>query len=124
MGEPIRILDLAKDTITLSGFKPFEDIEIVFTGIRPGEKLFEELEMTEEKIAKTRHPKIFIGKIGTFPDEKVRNALKRLAVLSQNGCEQDLRTFFNELLPEAHLTVNSDTEIPSAEFVKNAVGSV
>ncbi len=124
MGEPIRILDLAKDTITLSGFKPFEDIDIVFTGIRPGEKLFEELEMSEEKIAKTRHPKIFVGKIGTYPDEKVRHALKRLALLSQEGCEQELRRFFNELLPEAHLTVNGDGGVSPAEFVKNAVGSV
>src|SRR5262245_64906070 len=69
MGEPVRILDLAKDTITLLGLKPFEDIEIVFTGIRPGEKLFEELEMTEGHLSKTRHPKIFIGKIEPYPDE-------------------------------------------------------
>ena len=123
MGEPVSILDLAKDTITLSGLKPFEDIDIVFTGIRPGEKLFEELEMTEEHLAKTRHPKIFIGKIGTYPDEKVRHALQQLAILSQDGREQDLRRFFNELLPEAHLTVTSDTVTPAAEFATSAAGS-
>jgi FlaA1/EpsC-like NDP-sugar epimerase len=122
MGEPVRILDLAKDTITLSGFKPFEDIDIIFTGIRPGEKLFEELEMTEEHLAKTRHPKIFIGKIGTYPDEKVRQALQKLAILSQDGREQDLRRFFNELLPEAHLTVTSDIVTPDPEFVTSAAG--
>ncbi len=123
MGEPVSILDLAKDTITLSGLKPFEDIDIVFTGIRPGEKLFEELEMTEEHLAKTRHPKIFIGKIGTYPDEKVRHALKRLAILSQDGREQDLRRFLNELLPEARLTVTSDAVTPVAEFVTSGAGS-
>jgi FlaA1/EpsC-like NDP-sugar epimerase len=122
MGEPVNILDLAKDTITLSGFKPFEDIDIVFTGIRPGEKLFEELETTEEHLAKTRHPKIFIGKIGTYPDEKVRQALQQLAILSQDGPEQDLRRFFNELLPEAHLTVTSDTVTPAAKFATSTVG--
>ena len=122
MGEPVNILDLAKDTITLSGLKPFEDIDIVFTGIRPGEKLFEELEMTEEHLAKTRHPKIFIGKIGTYPDEKVRHALLQLAILSQDGREQDLRRFFNELLPEAHLTVTSETVTPAAEFATSAAG--
>jgi FlaA1/EpsC-like NDP-sugar epimerase len=123
MGEPVSILDLAKDTITLSGLKPFEDIDIVFTGTRPGEKLFEELEMTEEHLAKTRHPKIFIGKIGTYPDEKVRHALQELTILSLDGREQDLRRFFNELLPEAHLTVTSDTVAPAAELATSVAGS-
>jgi FlaA1/EpsC-like NDP-sugar epimerase len=105
MGEPVSILDMAKDTITLSGLKPFEDINIVFTGIRPGEKLFEELEVDEASLTKTRHPKIFIGKIGIYPKESVRAALQRLASLSQNGHEQELRRFFNELLPEARLNI-------------------
>ena len=61
MGEPVRILDLARETIRLSGLQPGEDMEIVFTGLRPGEKLFEELEITGEQMSKTRHPKIFIG---------------------------------------------------------------
>ena len=108
MGEPVRILDLAKETITLSGLKPFEDIEIIFTGVRAGEKLFEELEMTEEHLAKTRHPKIFIGKIAAYPEAKVRGALMRLALLATNGQERELRRFFNELLPEARLRVESE----------------
>jgi FlaA1/EpsC-like NDP-sugar epimerase len=103
MGEPVRILDLAKDTITLSGLKPFEDINIVFTGIRAGEKLSEELVMSEEQITKTRHPKIFIGKIATYSEEKVRYALNRLAALCKEGPERELRGFLNELLPSAQL---------------------
>jgi FlaA1/EpsC-like NDP-sugar epimerase len=63
MGEPVKIVDLAKDLITLSGFRPDEDIAIEFTGIRPGEKLFEELSADAEHADKTKHPKIFIGRI-------------------------------------------------------------
>jgi FlaA1/EpsC-like NDP-sugar epimerase len=103
MGEPVRILDLAKDTITLSGLKPFEDIDIVFTGIRPGEKLFEELQTTEEAVTKTSHPKIFIGRIKACPNEVVQQALTRLAQFARLGAEREVRLLFNELLPEANL---------------------
>ena len=60
MGDPIRIVDLARDMITLSGLRPGEDIEIEFSGIRPGEKLFEELSIDGEDISSTRHPDIGI----------------------------------------------------------------
>ncbi len=60
MGEPVKIYDLAKTLITLSGKKPDEDIEIKITGLRPGEKLFEELVLTGEKVDSTSHKKIFI----------------------------------------------------------------
>lgn len=103
MGEPVNILELAKDTITLSGLKPFEDVEIIFTGLRPGEKLFEELDMTGETVLKTRHPKIFIGKISAYPPAKVSEALERLKALSLNGHHKELRDFLGELLPEAML---------------------
>lgn len=105
MGEPVRILDLALDTITLSGLRPFDDINVVFTGLRPGEKLFEELEITEEHMTKTGHPKIFIGKIAAYPEEKVRKSMQRLALLSVNGSDCELRCYLNELLPEAQVEV-------------------
>ncbi len=105
MGEPVRILDLAKDMISLSGLKPFEDVDIVFTGVRPGEKLFEELETVGENIAKTRHPKIFIGKLGAYPSEEMEAALERLRELSLDGRDGAIRRFLAEFLPEARLRV-------------------
>jgi FlaA1/EpsC-like NDP-sugar epimerase len=62
MGRPVKILTLAEDLIRLSGFEPYEDIDIEFTGIRPGEKLYEELLTNEEGITSTKHDRIFIGK--------------------------------------------------------------
>ena len=111
MGEPVRILDLAKEAISLSGLRPFEDIEIAFTGSRPGEKLFEELAISEESISKTRHPKIFIGKIAAYPEEKVSEALSKLSLLSTDGREHELRKYLSELLPEANLETNDDDEL-------------
>jgi FlaA1/EpsC-like NDP-sugar epimerase len=61
MGEPVRILALAENIIRLSGFVPYEDIDIIFTGLRPGEKLYEELSYGEEDLRKTKHEKIFLG---------------------------------------------------------------
>lgn len=111
MGEPVRILDLAEEAISLSGLKPYEDIDIVFTGVRPGEKLFEELELKEEKVSKTRHPKIFIGKIAVYPEETVRSALDRLETLASSGNEPELRKFFNWLLPEARINVSGGKKV-------------
>ena len=105
MGEPVRILDLARDMIALNGLVPDEDIEIEITGMRPGEKLFEELQTDAESIAKTRHPKIFIGNINSYPSEQILGALDRLRDLSAGGEEAEVRSFLNEFLSEAKLTV-------------------
>jgi FlaA1/EpsC-like NDP-sugar epimerase len=117
MGEPVRILDLAKDLMVLSGFKPFEDVDIVFTGMRPGEKLFEELQTTGEDMAKTRHPKIFIGKISPYPGQEVQLALQWLAALSSQGEEHALRKLLNNLLPEARLEHGNSTGMHIPETV-------
>ncbi|MGK0466559.1 polysaccharide biosynthesis protein [Clostridium sp.] len=78
MGKPVRIYDLAWDLIRLSGFIPNEDIKIEITGLRPGEKLYEELLMSEEGLTNTKHEKIFVGK-PTFTDIDVMK--KRMSEL-------------------------------------------
>jgi len=62
MGEPVKIVELARTMIKLSGFEPDVDIEIVYTGVRPGEKLFEEILTKAEGVDATKHERIFIGK--------------------------------------------------------------
>jgi FlaA1/EpsC-like NDP-sugar epimerase len=101
MGEPVKIVNLAEDMIRLSGLTPYEDIDIVFTGVRKGEKLFEELEITGENLDKTNHPKIFIGKIAEYSTEEVERILNgfRGAVVASD--EARVRALFNEFLPEA-----------------------
>jgi FlaA1/EpsC-like NDP-sugar epimerase len=103
MGEPVHIVDLAKRMIELSGHGDGGDIDIVFTGVRPGEKLFEELEYGSEAIDKTRHPKITIGKIAGPPASELALALARLRALASTGTADEVRAFLGAFLPEAQL---------------------
>ena len=75
MGEPIKIVELAEEMIALSGLKPHEEIPIVFTGVRPGEKLFEELDVSERSTYKTGHARIFVSKIPVATAGEVRTML-------------------------------------------------
>ena len=77
MGEPVRIVDLARDLIRLSGLHEGEDIEIVFTGLRPGEKLYEELYDQREKALPTPHPKIFLARHRPCALERLQAQLGR-----------------------------------------------
>ena len=103
MGEPVLIVDLAETLITLSGFKPYEDIQIIEMGMRPGEKLHEELVFPTEETVPTSHPKIFINKIAKLRPDTIRMALDELTELVGDRDEDKLRRFLNSLILEARL---------------------
>ncbi len=100
MGEPVKIVDLARELITLSGFRPGEDIEIDFTGPRPGEKLFEELSIEGEDMQRTRHPKISIWKNIPMERDKLRIGIKELITLAKTYKRTEIIEKIKELIPE------------------------
>jgi FlaA1/EpsC-like NDP-sugar epimerase len=100
MGEPVRIVDLARDLITLSGLRPDEDIEIRFSGVRPGEKLSEELATEIEHADKTKHPKIFIGRIKAQESDALEQGIAALCELARRGHDDQLRLLIDQLVPE------------------------
>lgn len=98
MGEPVRILDLAKNLIRLSGYKVDEDIQIVFTGLRPGEKLYEELLMEEEGLKDTDNKLIHIGKPIEIDEDRFFAQLKELKAAT-TAEEEDVRRMVQEIVP-------------------------
>jgi FlaA1/EpsC-like NDP-sugar epimerase len=92
MGNPIRILDLAKDLIKLSGLRPGQDIAIEFVGLRPGEKLYEELLTAEEGLTKTSYSKIFVGKPQSIDHAQLTGCLNTLFKAAEVDDEQSIRT--------------------------------
>jgi len=100
MGEPVKIVDLAKQMITLSGFRPGEDIDIVFTGIRPGEKLFEELRTAGEGIEPTVHPKVLVWRSQPMDLAKVNAVMDQLDALKNSTDRQKIIETIRLLVPE------------------------
>ena len=100
MGQPVRIVDLARDLITLSGLRPDEDVEIRFSGVRPGEKLYEELATDAEHADKTKHPKVFIGRIKPHDWDLVVAAIGNLLATANSDDAEKLRAALAELIPE------------------------
>jgi FlaA1/EpsC-like NDP-sugar epimerase len=100
MGEPIKIMDLARDLIELSGLRVGEDIEIEVTGARPGEKLFEELSLAEEGAERTRHPKVYIGRIKPHPWDEVLRSIGELERATVSPDPHAIREIFGRFVPE------------------------
>ncbi len=100
MGRPIRIAELAEDMISLSGYRPYEDITIEFVGLRPGEKLTEELELTGEEIAPTTHPKVLVGRVQS-PGTRFRELVADLENAGSPLDDEALRRLLVELIPES-----------------------
>ncbi|SUY45679.1 capsular polysaccharide biosynthesis protein [Clostridium putrefaciens] len=99
MGSPIKIYDLATDLIKLSGLVPNEDIEIKVTGLRPGEKLYEELLMSEEGLEETRHDKIFIGRPTYTNIEELKRNLSSLKFVIDNDNEEEIKKAIKQMVP-------------------------
>jgi FlaA1/EpsC-like NDP-sugar epimerase len=100
MGDPVKIVDLAVDLITLSGLRPHEDIEIRFTGMRPGEKLFEELSIAGEDVSPTKHPKIGIMLKRPEDFHRVRERISHLMSIADTAPADELRSEMARTVPE------------------------
>ena len=103
MGEPVRILDLARDLIRLSGFEIGKDIEIAFSGLRPGEKLYEELLTAEEGTSASRHEKIFVARKVGLDDVRLERALQQLFEAARTRNNRSIRDTLRDLVPGAKL---------------------
>jgi FlaA1/EpsC-like NDP-sugar epimerase len=100
MGEPVKIVDLARDMITLSGFRPDLDIQIEFLGMRPGEKLFEELRTRGEDVLPTHHRKIFIWQSRLCAPEEVGSFLERLRAACDGPSADEVHRVLKSIVPE------------------------
>jgi len=114
MGEPVRILNLAEDLIRLSGLEPHRDIEILYTGIRAGEKLTEELWDEGTPLAKTLHPDIFrLDNDVSSPSLNLTQAIDHLSRLSHSNDTDAILTLLDELIPNSSIRESEKADITS-----------
>ena len=112
MGEPVKIYDLAYDLIRLSGYEPNKDVKIKITGLRPGEKLYEELLMSEEGLTNTKHNKIFVGK-PTFSDINILvQKLNELNKIIEKDNKDDLISKLKEVVP-TYKKIDNELVVPT-----------
>ncbi len=112
MGEPVKIKVLAENLIRLSGFRPHEDIKIEYTGLRPGEKLFEELLLNEEGITKTDNKKIYIGKPIEFDNDIFLRLLKKMYYAAQHNDKYEVEDIIAQVVPTYHHEINGTESLP------------
>lgn len=102
MGEPVKIWELAENLVRLSGYRPYEDIDIVETGLRPGEKLYEELLVDHDRLAQTRYNKIFTEQREKISYEKLQNDLQRLHEVLKTHDREQIVALMREIVPTFH----------------------
>jgi FlaA1/EpsC-like NDP-sugar epimerase len=100
MGTPVKIVDMARDLIRLSGFEPDVDIKIEFIGLRPGEKLYEELITADENILPTQHPKILVLKGGVCEMDLLNGKIHELSSLIAAQDADKIRSKIQEIVPD------------------------
>ncbi len=105
MGEPVRILDLARQMILLADLRPDEDVKIEFTGLRPGEKLAEELLHESESLVPTLYPGILLAAPRTSDRALIGRAIDELAAAARAGAEDECRAVVRRLVPEYRPTL-------------------
>ena len=110
MGKPIKILDMAERMIRLSGLKPYEDIDIEITGLRPGEKLYEELLNDTNTSLPTYHSKIMVSKVPTIDYRDMTSKIQEIVTISETGKAKEIVKKLKELIPE-FLSNNSEFEV-------------
>jgi FlaA1/EpsC-like NDP-sugar epimerase len=103
MGCPVKIVDLARDLIELSGMRTGQDIDVVFTGLKPGEKLTEELLLEAETYDRTSHPKIVVGHINPVDPSAFEHGLRRLRAAAFADDVESSRLLLRSLVPESQL---------------------
>lgn len=121
MGEPVKILSLAENMIRLSGLVPYKDINIEITGLRPGEKISEELLIEDKEIIETSNKKIFIEKPIDMNDEKFIIQLERLKSV-MNDESHDIRPLINEIVPAYNFDMNQNVKPNSGNTCAGAIG--
>jgi FlaA1/EpsC-like NDP-sugar epimerase len=99
MGQPVKIVDLARDLIKLSGFEPDKDIKIKFTGLRPGEKLYEEILINKDILTKTAHNKIFVENPQHFDFRELKDEIRKLEDVSRDTDNDHIFTAMEDLVP-------------------------
>lgn len=119
MGKPVKIYDLAQKMIRLAGFEPNEDIKIEFTGLRPGEKLYEELLMNEEGLRKTAHSKIFIGNPVSVTGSELKKKLNILSIALTKG-DEAVTEALKETVPTYTPVRKQEEHAASPEFASTA----
>jgi FlaA1/EpsC-like NDP-sugar epimerase len=124
MGQPVKILDLARNLIRLSGYEPDVDIEIKFTGLRPGEKLYEELLTEDEGVRATPLGKIFMTEPDTIPGDRLATAIAELEQAAARFDGHEIRRLLAQLVPDYRPAPNSMDQPPLPASMVSPVESL